>query len=270
MEDENTSTTDTTEVPVSMEEAFDNFTSESDIVTELEVNEEDDSVGEGNKGEVKEEGSADSATDEGKTLEGEAPTEEVAIVQESGDVSEIGTLKGQIEALTQLVNTLSAPKSVEAPIVPNVNLKDLVDNTDFDEIMESKEKFMEFISKALLSASTATVNHIQGVVPSILNQQQSMAEVRKQFYDSYPELLPVSKFVGNVANDIAEKNPDWSVAQVLQESAKVSKKALNIPDSIKPTGEKARPTLPGGSNASRGGEIKKSALQAQLDDFASD
>jgi len=216
---------------------------------------------------------------------GETPEGDVTPVEESvQDASEnvepvtppietkdISAMEAQIAKLTELVNTLTAPKEAPPPQEPQVEagLKELFDSLDFDEVMENKEAFTKFMTQALKAASIATAGHLQNVIPSTITAQEEMVKVREQFFDTYKELKPVAGYVAQVANGIAKDHPEWKMPEVLAEAAKVSKVNLGIGDlvvapPVKPSG---KPTLPGGSRTTRTQTAPKSPLQAEIDEL---
>lgn len=214
--------------------------------------------------------SGDSESDGENTGE---PVVPVAVVEQpSGELSEIDALKGQIASLTKLVNDLSGAAVVQpTKTEPELNLTDLIESVDFDEIMESKEKFMEFFTTALKTVQKTTTDYVSGVVPDVVVRQTSMQEVAKSFYDANPELVPVKQYVATIATNIAKENPDWQVQQVLEEAAKVSKMALNIQPATPANSRTSKPpTLPGGNRSVRTPQVSKDKLQSEIDDLITD
>ena len=186
--------------------------------------------------------------------------------------SEIESLKAQIEALKGVVTQLSAPKEsqVKAPeLAPN--LDELINTVDFDEIMESKAKFMDFLKQAFQISAQSTTGYVQSVVPEVVTRQVSMAEVRETFYKENTDLNAVRPYVAMVASNVAQANPEWGVAEVLAEAAKVARESLGI---SKITSTETRPTqkapvLPGARGV-RQQPQQKSDLQKQIDDLMED
>ena len=186
--------------------------------------------------------------------------------------SEIESLKAQIEALKGVVTQLSTPKEGDRKspeLAPN--LDDLIANVDFDEIMESRDKFMGFIKDALQIVAQSTTGYVQSVVPEVVTRQVSMAEVRETFYKENADLNAVRPYVAMVASNVAQANPEWGVAEVLAEAAKVARESLGIskitPTETRPT-QKA-PVLPGARGV-RQQPQQKSDLQKQIDDLLED
>ena len=186
--------------------------------------------------------------------------------------SEIESLKAQIEALKGVVTQLSAPKEGDKKspeLAPN--LDDLISNTDFDEIMESKAKFMDFLKQAFQISAQSTTGYVQSVVPEVVTRQVSMAEVRETFYKKNTDLNAVRPYVAMVASNVAQANPEWGVAEVLAEAAKVARESLGISKIAQPEADTRgkAPVLPGARGV-RQQPQQKSDLQKQIDDLLED
>jgi len=196
--------------------------------------------------------------------------------------SEIDALKAQVASMTTLINQLSSgqpttPAPVATPVVvepPALGIKELMEAVDFDQVMESKEAFVNFMTSVLEAVSKNTLGRVNEVVPEVITRQSAMEKVRTEFYSAYPELEVVQPYVAQVANGIGAANPTWTVPQVLAEAAKVAKAALNIPDRVVTTPAASTstgaPILPGGSTAVRKPAPKGSKLQADIDELLSD
>lgn len=203
------------------------------------------------------------------------PTPEPAAVP-----TELDMLKEQVASLQGIISDLST-KVVTPPAEtakePDLGIDEILNNVDFDEVMESKEKFVGFLGTLLKAVHTGTLSAVQGVIPGAVDAQVGMAEVRKNFYAANPQLAPVKPYVATVANEVAKANPEWTMQQVLTETAKIAKAALKIPDvaittepSTSTPAPKGGPVLPGGTKGSRTPAPAKSALQKQIDEMLED
>ena len=200
----------------------------------------------------------------------EGVVEEKPVVEEP---SEIELLKSQVEALKGVVTQLSTPKEGEGKKAPELapNLDDLISSTDFDEIMESRDKFMGFIKDALQIVAQSTTGYVQSVVPEVVTRQVSMAEVRESFYKTNQDLNAVRPYVAMVASNVAQANPEWGVAEVLTEAAKVARESLGISKIAQPEADTRgkAPVLPGARGVRQQAQ-QKSDLQKQIDDLLED
>jgi len=205
-------------------------------------------------------------TDEVKPVE-----TEVAPVVEEAPKSELELLKESHANLLKIVGDLSNPKPIPVtspPITPNedgaISLNDLLGNIDFDEVMESKDKFVELLKNVVKSSQAEIFKELQTALPNMvvpqIERHTSLQELHREFYSANPELNGLKGYVTQIANEIGGANPDWTVAQVLAETAKTAKVNLgiaNVTQQVVNTPEaKVKPTLPGGSGAARGAKGK--------------
>lgn len=178
--------------------------------------------------------------------------------------SEIDQLKSQNENLLKLIGELSEKvnKGVVTPteVIPGetVSLDKLMEDFDFDEIMESKVKFTEFIKGVVNATKVATLQEMSGVVPQYVaphvQQQLSLQELHREFYETHKELSGLKSYVSQIAKEYATANPDKTVQEVLNETAKIAKTNLGLP--LEPivtpsTTSNTKPVLPGGTRSTK-------------------
>lgn len=232
-------------------------------------------------GEVEEPSNTGNESDEAPIEDGvtdEGVGEEV--VKESVDVTpvveapsdELSLLKAQIEALKGVVTQLSTPKE-SAKRAPELapDLDTLMAGVDFDEIMESREKFMGFIKDAFQIMTQSTTGYVQSVVPDVVTRQVTMQEVRENFYKENQDLNAVRPYVAMVASNVAQANPEMGVAEVLTKAAEVARELLGISKiapQVLPANVKS-PALPGARGV-RQQATSKSDLQKQIDELLED
>jgi len=213
----------------------------------------------------------DGVTDEGvgEEVVGE-PVDVAPVVEAPSD--ELSLLKAQIEALKGVVTQLSTPKESEKR-VPELapDLDALMAGVDFDEIMESREKFMGFIKDAFQIMTQSTTGYVQSVVPDVVTRQVTMQEVRENFYRENSDLNAVRPYVAMVASNVAQANPEMGVAEVLTKAAEVARESLGISKVIanEPPVQVRAPALPGARGV-RQQATQKSDLQKQIDDLLED
>ena len=205
------------------------------------------------------------------------------------ETPEVDPRDAQIAALTEMVNKLSIgnlPATTEvtkdttpSPVkIPTTTLDSLLESVDFDEIMESKQKFVEFMRTAFSTLREDTVQktltNIPQVVGTFVQRQATLRDVATQFYTTYPELKRVKPFVTHTANAVSAEHPDWNITQVLEESATRVKDMLQLKSEVmaeeKTGATKSKPTLPGGSQGAKGPVKPSSGLQSEIDDLIND
>lgn len=212
---------------------------------------------------------ADGVTVEG---EGEVVKEEPEdLTPLSAPPDEISDLKAQIEALKRVVTQLSSPKESEkkSPEL-SMDLDSLIEKVDFDEIMESREKFMEFFKAAFQIAAQSTSGFVQSVVPDVVTRQVTMQEVRESFYRENSDLNAVRPYVATIASNVAAANPEWGVAEVLTEAAKVARESLGITKIASKIESREKPPVLPGAKGVRTQAPQKSKLQSEIDELLED
>lgn len=231
-----------------------------------------DLTGEAPSGDGVTAGEVDGEGDVGNVSEGVDTKLPEQVLQDGQVPSELDTLKVQIESLRGLVTQLSAPKE-EGKKSPelSLNLDDLINGVDFDDIMESKEKFMEFIKQAFQISTQSTTGYVQNFVPDVVTRHVSMQEVRENFYSTNTDLNAVRPYVAMVASNVAQANPEWGVAEVLEKAAEVARESLGI-SKVAPSADKSKgkpPVLPGARGV-RQTAPQKSSLQNEIDELLED
>lgn len=226
-----------------------------------------------------------------KPVEGGEPSEGTPVVTPVAtvtpgvetSVNEVETLKAQIASLTALVESMAGKSETKAPETPEVGVKvpetvdtkfqNFIDGLDFDEVMSSKESFMKFFTSSLAmfrdQATQQALISIPEVVGSYVTRQAGMKDVATEFYNKYPELANVKKYVAHVANEVSAENPALTVVQVLDEAAKRTKVTLNLQNVVAQSEQKSalkpKPVLPGGSQGSKVPTKAVSGLQSEID-----
>jgi len=187
------------------------------------------------------------------TPEVETPTEQ----------SELELLKAQNAKLMEVIGKLPGVQTPQSTSTSDIDdttptIEKLLEDTNFDEIMESKENFTKFFKDAMNSVKNETIRTFQQVLPQyatpIISNQITMKEVADNFYSQNKDLAVVKPYVASIANEVSKENPEFTVAQVLEESAKRARESLGIvaiPSTSQASSssprEKSKPTLPGGT-----------------------
>jgi len=211
----------------------------------------------------------------------------VPVIAEDIPGDELDALRKQNESLLAMIEKLSENggkkeevvaavpvKVLETPIVEAPPLE--LGEFDYDEIMESKEAFTKFMSRVMgvakEQAKQEMLTSIPQVVGSFVQRQASMKDVATAFYDKYPELKRVKRYVSTVANEVQAENPGMTIEGVLEEAAKRAKETLQIQSMIQTEDKKSagKPSLPGGSKGSRSGIVPSTGLQKEIDELIND
>lgn len=212
-------------------------------------------------------------------------------------ITELNALRAANAQLLEKINELSGqpvtPKvndpvqvapvqdPIPQPATPgSVDLKEVFKDTDLTEVMNTKDSFLGFMQQivdgAVGAAVQNTMEQFNDQAPKIVNEtvnnHTQMQQVREEFFNDNPALLPVSKYVANVANGISEKNPDWTIRQVLDQAAIDTKVQLNIQEMVKKPSESGRskPALPGAGGGPRTKPRPSNSLADEIEDLFSD
>ncbi|MHA1288242.1 MAG: hypothetical protein ACTSPB_12635 [Candidatus Thorarchaeota archaeon] len=190
----------------------------------------------------------------------------------------IATLREQNSSLSKRIDELVSAQKLPEKEEEKPSIDKVFDELNLDNILENEDNFKAFMTKFAESIREqtlqSTMNQLPTVTSNVISERERISQVRNGFYEKYPELAPVKKYVASVANDIAESNPNLSMEDVLEQAAASSKETLGINTATLPKKEKSekqRPSFPKAGGSNRGKKApQKSALQQELDDFNSD
>lgn len=177
---------------------------------------------------------------------------------------ELALLKEQNAKLLEQINELmgkgAAPAAPAAPagtppaaapvvVAPAPGTShDFIGEEDIDEILSSKDKVNTLLGKVLNVAvqqlGTVMQQSLPGTVREQIITQRNVQTVVDAFYDENKDLAMVKKVVGAVSSQVASEHPDWSLGQILQETAVKVRTSLGLPTPAVPAG--TPPAAPAG------------------------
>lgn len=141
---------------------------------------------------------------------------------------ELEELKAKLEAKLETEKKPDV-KAEESIIVDEESLKkqvddiqkDLVseyvkDDKEFDEIVESREKFNNMLKAVRGDGIQAVLRTLPKVITGMVSQQVMIYQKTAEFYGKNPDLKDHGKLVGTIIDEAASKNPDWSLDKVLE------------------------------------------------------
>jgi hypothetical protein len=227
----------------------------------------------------------DDGDDEGEEEDGEVTTPVVEPAADDSKDAVIAGLEAQIAKLTTLVESVVKPSEPEPvkPEPPKVeDLEKLFEGLDFDNVVDTREGFVEFMRNAFQALQTGIVSQVNTQIPdvvgSVVTQQTSLKEMVAEFYESNPELASVKAYVGKIADEISAKDPNLSIKEVLDKAAIQAKEGLGIKDAVekkvatpdpKPA-KPSKPALPGNKSGARKTSAQPSKLQSEIDEILND
>jgi len=202
-------------------------------------------------------------------------------------LSELDELRASNAKLLEQINALSQTPTAPAARVEEgstgeseskisgVNLAEVFKDTDVSDLFETKEGFLGFMQQVADHVQARTLEQFQQVAPQLVSQsvqvQNSMAEIRDAFYSDNSDLKPVAQYVSRVATSVSEKNPTWTVDQVLTQAAVDTRAALNIKVVNKDVKkEVVKPALPGALSRGKGKPAPTNSLADEMEDLFSD
>lgn len=195
--------------------------------------------------------------------------------------NELELLREQVSTLSELVKSFKKDESsatVETkPAVktPEEEVKELFESLDLDEVMDSRDKFAEFMLKFASVISKGTLNNVQSMKHAEVYQS-----VHDKFYERHKPLSHIKQYVGQVAEQVYAENPNRPLDEVLEETADKVYKTLGIkreeeastpPETpAAPTPPKPpKPSLPG-SKSTRVGTPKTTGLIDEIEELIND
>lgn len=140
----------------------------------------------------------------------------------------------QLQALVKnLVETQKKPEEPEAPP------KAFHEEEIFTEMAEELglddtglEKFKQFIGAMTQRVTNDSVQEAMRATPSAVQHtmrtQQTLENVRNDFYEAHPALDAVKPFVSQIAKQISEADPNKNLETVLTETADQAYKSLGL------------------------------------------
>ena len=144
----------------------------------------------------------------------------------------------------------------------------------FEDIIENEESFKKFLGDFATKVKTVTkesiLKDLPGTVTKLTAEQIETRRIVTDFYEDNKELQSVKPFVAQITNQVASEHPDWSLSDVLAETAVRSYKALGLRKKIDEANE-GKQKKPAFVNQARGrrGEVnpQKTKLEKELEEL---
>jgi len=155
----------------------------------------------------------------------------------------------RIEELTQSkLDSGKSKEKFESPEEDTTQDHNFLADLDLDEVLSNSDNLNKLLvavyKQAVKDSSSRSAENIMRTLPETMsnyvNNHLSMRELVTQFYSDNPDLKDVKKTVTDVANQIANENPELSVDDVFSKTGARVREILNM-KKIEPKAEK--PTL---------------------------
>ncbi len=178
------------------------------------------------------EATQDSTTTESTPAEGAEEVEE----DDSPISPREQALIDRLKALeSKQLDTSNEPPQLSVPEITTQE-HNFLEGIDMDDLLGDPARLngvlQEVYNKALQQASRIALEHTYQTMPATVlhfsRQQYEMQKTIESFYAQNPELVERKTTVGSVANEIAAAHPEYTVEQLLDESAKQVRKMLGL------------------------------------------
>lgn len=157
--------------------------------------------------------------------------------QESAEAALVKQLQAQIEALSKKISDLTGDKQKETKPEAEAEQLDLPlgffkDKEEYEKVFEDPKLMNEVLLRVHNKAVEKTIRMLPQVIKNVVDTHMVVHSKTADFFKENEDLLPHREFVGFVANDLATKNPDWSVGKLFEELAPEVRKRLGLRNKI--------------------------------------
>lgn len=195
--------------------------------------------------------------------------------------NELASLKAQNEALLKQLEEVSRRQEVRSEErkfleFDAAHYAEVFKDLDLDNVIDTEDHFKQFLLTFASAIHKDVAEKLMPEMPRIANEQVqrhlTIQEIREEFYKNHKVLNPVRSYVAQIANIVAQEDPTKSLMEVLEESAKRAKQALNLTDEIptieEKTEKKKTPAFVESGSAERSKpKVKLDPLQAEISEL---
>lgn len=197
---------------------------------------------------------------------------------EPSAADELSLLKQQNEALLQQLNALSTRKvqeekpAEEQETVKKLEESELFGEWTYDAIVEDENSFKrflgEFANKVKTSTEESILRKIPGTVSKLTNEQIEARNTVNQFYEEHPQLAQTKPYMAQIVTTVSAEHADWSLEQVLAESADRAYRALGLQKQAAQYAKPQKPAFAGPASGKRTSTTEaKSRLEKELEEL---
>lgn len=192
--------------------------------------------------------------------------------------NELASLKAQNEALLKQLEEVSRrqeikPEEKKSLEFDAAHYAEVFKDLNLDNVIDTEDHFKQFLLTFASAIHKDVAEKLMPEMPRIANEQVqrhlTIQEIREEFYRNHKVLNPVRSYVAQIANIVAQEDPTKSLMEVLEESAKRAKQALNLTDEVptmeEKTEKKKTPAFVESGSAERSkSKAKIDPLQAEI------
>jgi len=196
--------------------------------------------------------------------EGEVTTEEAVENINYDDMSP--REKAMFEEIKRLSSQQATPAAPETPQTQQAKVEEAIYNyfegQDIDDVFSNADNINRLlnthgnriIETAVNRAQEAIMKNLTGVFTHHLRQQLEARDVANEWLDANPDMKQCRELLGKIGSEIAADNPEMSIRQVFDESAKRIRTMLRA--------QKVVPAKkPAFANSGRGGAVNRTRPQ---------
>lgn len=206
----------------------------------------------------------------------------LAVTEDPNPVTEVGnelaSLRAQNEALLKQLEEVSRRQEIKSEEKKSFEFDaehyaEVFKDLNLDNVIDTEENFKKFLLTFASAIHKDVAEKLMPEMPRIateqVQRQLTIQEIREEFYKQHKVLNPVRSYVAQIANIVAQEDPTKSLMEVLEESAKRAKQALNLTDEVQikeeKTEKKKTPAFVESGSAERSKpKAKVDPLQAEI------
>ena len=173
-----------------------------------------------------------------------------------------------------------APVTPVTPVQPTVtgdqfkwDDTDFIGNEPLDQLLDTREglnKLLNIVASKVAELSIGkaherTIRSIPEVVTSYVTNMSTVKAIHDEFYAKNEDLVPFKRVCAGIANKISAERPDFTAAQVFEETAKQTRQTLGLLNKTK-TITNQGPAFAGPSG-SRHTAVSLKGLEKEIDDL---
>ncbi len=167
----------------------------------------------------------------------------------------IRELRDEINQLKKSSDTPTQPPEEDTIEDLPISDEDFLADIDPDDLYNDPKLFKEVLNRVYKKAREDARKEIKGGIESVVRSipditkntvaiQAQLAKVRDEFYKENKDLLPWSKSVAAVMEDLISKNPDKHYNELLPEVATETRRRLNLQKQVDNKNKNNPPPLP--------------------------
>ena len=142
-----------------------------------------------------------------------------------------------------------------------------IDSEGFDRVVSDPVALNELLNRVYYLSQMNTARIMPTLATRLVQEEAYRQSLRRDFYEEHSDLIPHQKYVGIVANEVANAHPDWDIQQVFLETAKETRKRLSISTAVPAAPATAPPAFPSPQRTPPPGPQKLSEVEQDLKDM---